>query len=64
MVTDLLRRHGFRLLAPVDARFRTAENGSTGVSVAVHLADPTHADPAKTVIAEHFPDPLSEVNVR
>jgi hypothetical protein len=63
MVTDLLRRHGFSLLAPVRARFRTAENGSTGVVVAVRLEDPSDADPAKTTIAERFPDPLSEVNV-
>jgi hypothetical protein len=64
MVTELLRGHGFPLLAPVAARFRTAENGSTGVSVAVQLEDPSHADPAKSVLAERFPDPLSEVDVK
>jgi hypothetical protein len=63
MVTDLLRRRGFSPLAPVRARFRTAENGSTGVVVAVRLEDPSHADPAKSAIAERFPDPLSEVIV-
>ena len=63
MVTDFLRRRGFSLIAPVRARFRTAENGSTGVVVAVQLEDPSHAAPARTAIAERFPDPLSDVTV-
>ena len=63
MVTDVLRRRGFALLAPVGARFRMAENGSTGVEVAVRLEDPRHATAAKAVLVERFPDQLSELDV-
>jgi hypothetical protein len=63
IVTDVLRRHGFALLAPVAARFRTAEAGNTGVEVAVRLADPSQAGAAKAAIVERFPDRLSEVIV-
>jgi hypothetical protein len=64
LVTDVLRRHGFALLAPVVARFRMNENGSTGVAVAVRLEDPSHADAAQAAIVERFPDRLSEVVVK
>jgi hypothetical protein len=63
LVTDLLRRRGFALLTPVGARFRTAENGSSGVELAVRLEDPRRATDAKAVLVERFPDQLSEVNV-
>jgi hypothetical protein len=63
LVSDVLRRQGFALLAPVVARFRMAESGSTGVEIAVRLEDPSHADAAKAAIVERFPDRLSEVVV-
>lgn len=63
MVTDVLRRHGFALHAPVVARFRTAESGSTGAEVAVRLKDPSQASAARAAIVERFPDHLSEVIV-
>jgi hypothetical protein len=63
VVTDVLRRQGIALLAPVVARFRMVESGSTGVEVAVRLEDPSHADTAKAAIVERFPDRLSQVVV-
>jgi hypothetical protein len=63
LVTDVMRRQGFALLAPVVARFRTTETGSTGVDVAVRLEDPRHADAARAAIVERFPDRVSEVTV-
>lgn len=63
MVTDVLQRHGFELLAPVGAKLRMVGNGSTGVELAVRLQDPSHADAAKAAIVESFPDPISEINV-
>jgi len=63
MVTDFLEHHGFALLAPTGARFRSAENGSSGVEVVVRLEDPGHADAAKAALVERFPDRLSEVIV-
>jgi hypothetical protein len=62
-LTDVLRRQGFALHAPVVARFRTAENGSSGVEVAVGLEDPSRAPAAKAAILERFPDRLSVVVV-
>ena len=64
LVTNFLRGNGFALLAPVVARFRMAECGSTGVEVAVRLKDPSDANAAKAAIVERFPDRLSEVIVR
>src|SRR3954453_6894900 len=64
LITDVLRRQGFPLRAPVVARFREAENGNTGVEVAVRLEDPRQVSAAKAAIAERFPDHLSEVIVR
>src|SRR4051812_21965799 len=43
LVTDVLRRQGFALLAPVAARFRMADGGSTGFEIAVRLEDPSRA---------------------
>jgi hypothetical protein len=63
LVTDVLRRHGYALRAPVAARFRKAEKGNTGVEVEVRLEDPGHARAAKAAIVERFPDRLSEVIV-
>jgi hypothetical protein len=63
LVTDLLRRNGFALVAPVAAKFRTADGGNTGVEVLVRLDDPSHAHAAKAAIAERFPDRLSKVIV-
>jgi hypothetical protein len=64
MVTNVLRRQGFALLAPVMARFRMTQSGSTGVEVAVRLKAPRHANAAKAAIVERFPNRLSEVIVR
>jgi hypothetical protein len=63
MVTDVLRRGGFELLAPVVASFRTTDTGNTGVEVAVRLEDPRQANAAKSAIAKRFPDHLSQVIV-
>jgi hypothetical protein len=63
LATGVLRRHGFTLRAPVGARFRMSEHGSTGVEIAVHLEDPTQAEAAKVALLERFPDPLSDVLV-
>jgi hypothetical protein len=63
LVTDVLRRHGLALVAPVGARFRMAEGGTTGFEIAVRLEDPSDADEAKAAIVERFPDRLSEVVV-
>src|SRR3954451_11899574 len=63
MVTDVLRRGGFELLAPVVARFRTTDTGNTGVKVAVRLEDPRQANAAKAAISKRFPDHLSQVIV-
>jgi hypothetical protein len=63
LATGVLRRHGFRLRAPVAATFRMSEHGSTGVEIAVRLADPSHAEAARVALLERFPDPLSDVVV-
>jgi hypothetical protein len=63
MVTDFLEHHGFALLAPAGARFRLAENGSSGVEIVVRLEDPGDVDAAKAALVERFPDRLSEVIV-
>ena len=63
MVTGFLEHHGFALLAPIGARFRLAENGSSGVEVVVRLEDPGEADAANAALVERFPDRLSEVIV-
>jgi hypothetical protein len=64
MVTNVLRGHGFAVRAPVEARFRRDENGSTGFEVEVRLEEPADADVVTTVLAEQFPDPLSSMIVR
>jgi hypothetical protein len=63
LVTDVLRRQGFALLAPVAARFRTTESGNTGVEVVVRLEDPSHANAATAAIVERYPDRLTDVIV-
>lgn len=63
VVTDVLRRQGFPLRAPVVAKFRDTADGNTGVEVAVPLEDPRQAVAAEAAIAERFPDHLSEVIV-
>jgi hypothetical protein len=40
-----------------------AENGSTGIVVAVRLHDPRRADAARAALVERFPDRLSQVIV-
>ena len=64
MVTSVLRGHGFAVQAPVEARFRCDENGSTGFEVEVRLEEPSHADAATAILSERFPDPLSSMVVR
>jgi hypothetical protein len=61
LVTDVLRRQGFALLAPVAARFRTTESGNTGVEVVVRVEDPSHT--AAAAIVERYPDRLTDVIV-
>jgi hypothetical protein len=63
MMTNVLRRLGFELRAPVAVRFRTADGGSTGLDVVVRLTDPSQRERAAAAIAEHFPDRLSDVVV-
>ena len=64
MVTNVLRGHGFAVHAPVEARFRCDENGSTGFEVEVRLEEPGDAEVATAVLTERFPDPLSSMIVR
>jgi len=64
LVTDVLRRQGFALLAPVAARFRTTESGNTGVEVVVRLEDPSRDDAAKTAVVDGYPERLTDVVVR
>lgn len=63
LLTNLLRREGFALLAPIAVRFRTAEGGSTGVQVVVRLSDANQREAVKAAIGARFPDRLSEVVV-
>jgi hypothetical protein len=64
MVTNVLRRHGFAVHTPVEARFRRDETGSAGFEVEVRLEEPGDADVATAVLIEQFPDPLSSMVVR
>jgi hypothetical protein len=64
MVTNVLRGHGFAVGAPVEARFRCDENGSTGFEVQIRLEEPGDAAVATAVLSERFPDPLSNMIVR
>jgi hypothetical protein len=64
MVTNVLRRHGFAVNTPVEARFRRDEDGSTGFEVEVRLEEPGDADVATAVLTEQFPDPVSNMIVR
>jgi hypothetical protein len=63
MMANLLRGRGYELREPVAARFRIAESGTSEVEVFIRLEDPRHVNAAKAVIAERFPDALSDVIV-
>ena len=63
MMAHALRARGLALRAPVAARFRTRQCGSTGVEIVVRLEDPSHADAARAALVDRFPDPLSDVIV-
>ena len=63
-MSHALRRKGFELRAPIAVAFRTAEGGSTGVEIVVHLTDPSQREAAAAAIVERFPDRLSEILVR
>jgi len=54
MVSSLLRRHDFSLARPVEARFRTNEQGSSGIAVTVRLRDPRSAGAARDLLHERF----------
>lgn len=56
LVSSLLRRHDFTLAAPVQARFRTDEHGSSGIAVTVRLLDPVRVGAARALLLERFGD--------
>jgi hypothetical protein len=61
LIARALQVRGFALRAPVTARFRTRQGGSTGLEIVVRLEDPRHADAAMAALLERYPDPLSDV---
>ena len=54
IVGEVLHSEGFAVAAPVNAEFRTAESGTTGVAVTVRLEDPARADSAAAALADRF----------
>jgi hypothetical protein len=54
VIASFLKRRGFALAAPVDARFQTGEHGSSGIGVTIALQDPSEAPAALAAIHEHF----------
>jgi hypothetical protein len=63
MIAYALETRRFVLRTPVAAEFRKVRGGSTGVEIVVHLEDPSHADAARALLVERFPDPMSDVIV-
>ena len=59
IVREVLHAKGFAVAAPVNAEFRTAETGTTGVAVTVRLEDPADADSAAAVLCDRFGGPGS-----
>jgi hypothetical protein len=54
VIAGFLTGRGFELAAPVNARFHTTEQGSSGVDVTIALEDPSKAAAARAAIYEHF----------
>jgi hypothetical protein len=54
IVTEVLAQRGHTLAAPVQASFRTSEQGSSGVELTVRLDDPSRAKAAFAALAERF----------
>jgi hypothetical protein len=54
VIAAFLTGRGFELAAPVNARFHTTEQGSSGVDVTIALEDPSKAAAARAAIYEHF----------
>jgi hypothetical protein len=54
IVTDTLAQQGHALAAPVTARFRTAQHGSTGVELTVKVQDPSRIRATMAAIADRF----------
>jgi hypothetical protein len=52
IVTDVLERRGIAVAAPVVARFRTAEDASTGIEIEISLEDSDQAEVAGAAIDE------------
>jgi DNA-binding IclR family transcriptional regulator len=54
IVREVLQAGGFAVAAPVRARFRTAEGGTTAVEVTLQLEDPAHVDRAAAALLERL----------
>jgi hypothetical protein len=54
LAAAIMARRGLALARPVAARFETSERGSTGIELAVKLADPRRKREAADAIREHF----------
>jgi hypothetical protein len=63
IVARIMTSRGFALAQPVAARFQTDAGGSTGIELAVKLADPGNAGAATAAIAEHFGVAVSGADV-
>jgi|1186.fasta_scaffold32010_3 hypothetical protein len=66
IVTDVLERRGIALGAPVVARFRAAEDASTGIEIEVRLEEAGQAEVARAAIDERVGDdsPVDVIHVR
>jgi len=66
IVTDVLERRWIALGAPVVARFRAAEDASTGIEIEVRLEEPGQAEVARAAIDERVGDdsPVDVIHVR
>jgi hypothetical protein len=54
LVTETLSAHQLALAEPVDARFRKAASGTTGVEISVRLRDRTFAEVARALLQDRF----------
>jgi hypothetical protein len=54
LVADTLSAQQLALAEPVDARFRDAASGTTGVEISVRLRDRTRAGVARALLLDRF----------
>jgi hypothetical protein len=60
IIETILASRGVALAAPVAARFRTDELGSSGIEVSVRLKDPEAAAIVRSAITERFGESCSD----